>query len=82
MSNNGKDIDEEIKKISRKTNLGIEKSERSFENQLKKLDKEIDKTIKSQIKAFDDNKNLTSKHLSNDYYSSSIERYKEKLKRI
>ena len=31
------DVDEELKKISRKTNVAAIKSQRSFENQIKKL---------------------------------------------
>ena len=46
MSNQEFDIDKEIKKISRKTDINILKTERAFENRLEQLDKEIDKAIK------------------------------------
>ena len=49
------DVDKELEKISRKSNLDIRKSEYSFENQIRKLDKEIDKIMDSKIKEFDDN---------------------------
>ena len=37
------DIDEEIKRISRKTNVDILKSGRTFDNRIKNLEKEIEK---------------------------------------
>ena len=76
------DVDKELEKISRKSNLDIRKSEYSFENQIRKLDKEIDKIMDSKIKEFDDNKKLTSDYLSIDYSESTINRYIEKLKKI
>ena len=36
------DIDEEIKRISRKTNVDILKSGRTFDNRIKNLEKEIE----------------------------------------
>ena len=45
-------------------------------------DKEIDKIMDSKIKEFDDNKKLTSDYLSIDYSESTINRYREKLKKI
>ena len=47
------DIDEEIKRISRKTNVDILKSERTFDNRIKNLEKEIEKASQTQIKDFD-----------------------------
>ena len=76
------DVDKELEKISRKSNLDIRKSEYSFENQIRKLDKEIYKIIDIKIKDFDDNKKLTSDYLSIDYSESTINRYREKLKKI
>ncbi|MCI6993722.1 hypothetical protein [uncultured Methanobrevibacter sp.] len=76
------DVDKELEKISRKSNIDIRKSEYSFENQIRKLDKEIDKIMDSKIKEFDDNKKLTSDYLSIDYSESTINRYREKLKKI
>ena len=76
------DIDKEIEKLSRKTNIDMRKSENSFENMLKKLDKDIDEVMDRKIKAFDDSKKLTSKYLGIDYTQDSIERYREKLNNI
>lgn len=47
------DIDEEIKRISRKTNVDFLKSERTFDNRIKNLEKEIEKASQTQIKDFD-----------------------------
>ena len=76
------DYDKELEKIARKTNINIRKSEYSFENQLKKLEKEIDNVSNKKIKEFDKNKELTAKYLSIDYKQDSIDRYREKLRRI
>ena len=76
------DFDKELEKIARKTNINVRKSEYAFENQLKKLDKDIDKVIDDKIKDFDKNKQLTSDYLSIDYKQDTIDRYREKLKKI
>ena len=76
------DIDKELKKISRKTDVNILKFETTFDNRLEQLDKDINKAIKSKEKMFDDVKSLTSKHIYTDYADSSIKRYKEKLNKI
>lgn len=76
------DIDEEIEKIARKSNINIRKTEFSYENRLKKLDKEINDAINSQLKDFEKNKELTAKYLETDYKQDSIDRYREKLKKI
>ena len=76
------DVDEEIKKISRKTDIEIQKSEYAFKNRLKNLDAEIDKSVNEQLKEFDKMKELTSDYLGIDYSSSTIEQYREKLKKI
>lgn len=82
MSNEEFDIDKEIKKISRKTDINILKTERAFENRLEQLDKEIDKAIKSKEKMFDEYKGLSTKHVTNDYSPSSLDRYRKKLEKI
>ena len=82
MSKEDLDIDEEIKKISRKTDIDIRKSEYAFENQIRKLDKDIDNIVKQKIKDFDDNKQVLGDYLTTDYSSSTIDRYREKLKKI
>lgn len=76
------DIDKEIEKLSRKSEIDIKKSEYAFENRLKKLDKEIDEALDRKVKAFDDSKKLTSDYLNIDYSQDAIERYREKLKKI
>ncbi|WP_407454549.1 hypothetical protein [Methanobrevibacter sp.] len=76
------DIDKEIEKLSRKTNINMRKSENSFENMLKRLDEDIDKVMNKKIKEFDDSKKLSSKYLNIDYTQDSIKRYREKLNNI
>ena len=76
------DVDAEIEKLSRKSNVEIRKSEYAFENRLKKLDKDIKEVMDRRIKAFDDSKKLTSDYLNIDYTQDSIDRYREKLKKI
>ena len=76
------DIDEEIKRISRKTNVDLLKSERTFDNRIKNLEKEIEKASQTQIKDFDKSKELVGKYLSTDFSSSTIDNYRRKLKKI
>lgn len=82
MSKEDVDIDEEIKKISRKTDIDIRRSEYAFENQIRKLDKDIDDIVNQKIKDFDNNKQILGDYLTTDYSSSTIDRYREKLKKI
>ncbi|MBE6501388.1 MAG: hypothetical protein E7Z79_02990 [Methanobrevibacter thaueri] len=76
------DIDEEVRRISRKTNVNIKKAEYSFSKQLERLDKEVDKAVNDKIKLFDQDKELTEKYLSIEYKHDTIDRYREKLKKI
>lgn len=76
------DLDEEIKKIARKTNIDISQSEYAFSKRIKSLELEIENTVKTQLRDFDNSKELTSDYLSIDYSDSTIERYREKLKKI
>ena len=76
------DIDEEIKRISRKTNVDVLKSERTFDNRIKNLEREIEKASQTQLNDFDKNKELVGKYLSTDYSSSTIDNYRRKLKKI
>ena len=82
MSKKEFDLDKEIEKIARKSNINMRKSEYSFENQIKRLDKDIDKIVNEKVKVFDENKELTSDYLSIDYKQDTIDRYREKLKKI
>ena len=77
-----KDVDEEFKRISRKTNVNIIRSQMAFDNRIKSLEKEIENASKTQIKDFNSNKKLLDKYLSIDYSSSTIDRYRRKLKKI
>lgn len=76
------DVDEELKKISRKTNVAAIKSQRSFENQIKKLDVEIDNVINNKLRQFDVDLKLRSDYLSIDYSDTTVKKIREKLKRI
>lgn len=76
------DVDEELKKISRKTNVVAIKSQRSFENQIKKLDVEIDNVINNKLRQFDVDLKLRSDYLSIDYSDPTVKKIREKLKRI
>ena len=76
------DVDEELKKISRKTNVAAIKSQRSFENQIKKLDVEIDNVINNKLRQFDVDLKLRSDYLSIDYSDPTVKKIREKLKRM
>lgn len=76
------DVDEELKKISRKTNVAAIKSQRSFENQIKKLDVGIDNVINNKLRQFDVDLKLRSDYLSIDYSDPTVKKIREKLKRI
>ena len=72
------DVDEELKKISRKTNVAAIKSQRSFENQIKKLDVEIDNVINNKLRQFDVDLKLRSDYLSIDYSDPTVKKIREK----
>ncbi len=76
------DVDKEIERLSRKSNINMKKFEDSFQTRLKKLDDDIDKVMNNKIKTFDDNKKITSDYLNIDYKDDTINRYREKLKKI
>lgn len=76
------DLDKELKKISRYSEKSMKKFEIFFDSKMDKLDKEIETLNRKQLIDFDDNKKLTSDYLNIDYSSSTIDRYREKLKRI
>ena len=82
MSKKEIDFDKELENLSRKSGINIRKSEYSFDNQIKKLDKDIDKIDNEKIKNFDENKKLKSEYLNIDYKQDTIDRYREKLKKI
>lgn len=76
------DYDAELERLARKTNLNVRKSQYSYENQLKKLDAEIENVSNKKLKEFEKNKELAVKYLNTDYRQDSIARYREKLKKI
>ncbi|MBE6496409.1 MAG: hypothetical protein E7Z78_08200 [Methanobrevibacter thaueri] len=76
------DLDKEIERLARRSNINMRRSENSFDNRLKRLDKEIDKVLNQKIKDFDDNKKVTEDYLHIDYKNDTINRYREKLKKM
>ena len=82
MSKKEIDFDKELEKIARKSNINMRNTEYAFENQIKKLDSDIDRIAKQKIKDFDENKELASQYLSIDYKQDTSDRYREKLKKI
>ncbi|MBE6508852.1 MAG: hypothetical protein E7Z77_05485 [Methanobrevibacter sp.] len=77
------DLEKELERISRKSNINMMKFEKSFENRLKKLDDDIDKVMNDKLKIFDDNKKITLDYLNMEFKDDgTINRYREKLKKI
>ncbi len=76
------DLDAEVERLARKSNIQMKKTEYSYANQLKKLDKEIDKAINDKIKLFDENKKSTQDYKEIEFKHDTINRYREKLKKI
>jgi len=76
------DLDKEIERLARRSNINMRRSENSFDNRLKRLDKEMDKLLNQKIKDFDDNKKVTEDYLHIDYKNDTINRYREKLKKM
>ena len=76
------DLDEEVKRLSRRTNVNITQSEYSFNKRLKNLDNDIEKIVDDKIKLFDENKGFTEDYLTIENDTSTIDRYREKLKKI
>ncbi len=76
-----KEIYKKVNSPSRKTNLAVKRKEISFENQMKKLDIQIQNITKQQIYDFD---NSISKHLDNltNTQNHSVEKYKKKIIKI
>ena len=76
------DLDEEVRRVARKTNIQIQKTEYSYSNQLKRLDKEIDRALDDKIKIFDENQKATKDYRNIEFSHDTINRYREKLKKI
>jgi len=76
------DLDAEVERLARKSNIQMKKTEYSYANQLKKLDKEIDKAVNDKIKLFDENKKSTQDYKEIEFKHDTINRYREKLKKM
>ncbi|MDO5815347.1 MAG: hypothetical protein Q4Q18_06895 [Methanobrevibacter sp.] len=76
------DIDKEVERLARKSNVNMKKSEYSFSKRIERLDKEMDKILNDKIKSFDENKEISQDYLSIDYKNDTINRYREKLKKM
>ncbi|MBE6500405.1 MAG: hypothetical protein E7Z80_07690 [Methanobrevibacter thaueri] len=76
------DIEEEVRRVSRKSNYNMIQSEYSFNKQLKKLDDEIDNVINDKYKEFKDNKKATEEYSNIEFKHETIDRYREKLRKL
>lgn len=76
------DFEKEIERLARKSNINIMKTEYAYENQMKKLDSEIDKVMDRKLKQLDDNNELKSEYRNIEFKHDTINRYREKLKKI
>ena len=75
-------LEKESKRVARNSNLKIRKSEYSFEKRLSRLDKEIDDAINDKIKMFDGNQKISEEYSEIEFKHDTINRYREKLKKI
>ena len=82
MAKNEVDIEKEVERLARKSNINIKKSEYSFEKRISRLDSDIDKVLNDKIKIFDENKKSTQDYLEIEFSHDTIDRYREKLKKI
>lgn len=73
---------ETIDRLSKKTNLNIVKSMASYEKQLEKIDVEIESLSKRQLEGFDEKTELYSKYLNIGKTDYTIDRLREKLRKI
>ncbi len=76
------DIEKEVERLSRKSNIKMRKTEYSYTKQLQRLDKEIDRAVNDKIKLFDENNDITQEYLELEFKHDTINRYREKLKKI
>ena len=76
------DIEKDVERLSRKSDINIKKSAYSFENRLLQLDKDIDRVLNEKILNFDTNKELLQDYIKIDYKNDTINRYKEKLRKM
>ena len=76
------DFEKEVERLARKSNINIRKTEYAYENQLRRLDSEIDKIMDDKFKQLDENSDLKSEYLNVEFKHDTINRYREKLKKI
>ena len=82
MTKNEKDIEEEVRRVARKSNFNMRKSEYSFNKRLSNLDGEIDHFVNGKIKQFDEIENLTRDYRDIEFKHDTINRYRRKLRKI
>lgn len=76
------DIEKEVERLSRKSNIKMRKTEYSYTKQLERLDKEIDRVVNDKIKFFDENNEINQEYSELEFKHDTINRYREKLKKI
>lgn len=76
------DLDEEVEKLGRKTNIKARRAEYAFENQLRQLDAEMNSIVDRKIKEFDEQKAMYKKYSEADFTTPTIDRYRRKLNKI
>ena len=76
------EIEKEVERIARKSNFNMRKTEYSFDKRIQRLDNEIDKVLNNKIKEFDESKHLTQDYLELEFNHDTVDRYREKLKKI
>ncbi len=76
------DIEKEVERLSRKSNIKMRKTEYSYTKQLERLDKEIDRAVNDKIKFFDENNEINQEYSELEFKHDTINRYREKLKKI
>ena len=82
MNKNEIDIEEEAKRVARKSDFNMRKSEYSFDKRLSNLDDEIDNLVNDKIKQFDENDDLTRDYRDIEFKHDTINRYRKKLRKI
>lgn len=75
-------LEEEVERLSRQSKINMNKSEYSFNKRLKRLDEDIEKIMDDKVKLFDENKRWTEDYLTMENDTSTIDRYREKLRKI
>ncbi|MEE3490115.1 MAG: hypothetical protein VZR10_04560 [Methanobrevibacter sp.] len=82
MANKEVDIEKEVERLSRKSNIKMRKTEYSYTKRLQRLDKEIDRAVNDKIKFFDENNEINQEYSELEFKHDTINRYREKLKKI